>query len=118
LHISFVCQIDREKYLLLAYDWHYRAMTGSGILDHYNPNVIDVNKVSIDHLLSAQSIGMQSLTVQKIFCNLSELQLKQKSCCQVTSVFRSSSSKVSLCRYGPLTLYYIPMKPYFKEFIV
>ena len=86
-------QIDKEKYLLLAYDWHYRAMTGSGILDHYNP---DINEISIDYLLSLQSSNTYSLSVQEIFHNLSELELKQKSDCQVKSVFRPPSSKVSV----------------------
>ena len=92
----FVMQIDKEKYLLLAYDWHYRAMTGSGILHHYNPNIIDISEISIDHLLSLQSSDTYSLMVQEIFRNLSELELKQKSDCQVKSVFRPPSSKVSL----------------------
>ena len=92
-----IMQIDKEKYLLLAYDWHYRAMTGSGIFDHYNPNMIDISQISSDYLLSVQSTSGEkySLPVQEIIRNLSELELKQKSDCQVKSVFRPSSSKVS-----------------------
>ena len=88
-------QIDREKYLLLAYDWHYRTMTGSGIFDHYNPTVNNISETTIDCLLSTQSSETWSLAVQEIFHNLSELKLKQKSDCQVKAVFRPSSSEVS-----------------------
>jgi len=92
-----IIQIDKEKYSLLAYDWHYRAMTGSGIFDYYNPNMIDISQISSDYLLSLQSTSGEkySLPVQEIIRNLSELELKQKSDCQVRSVFRPSSSKVS-----------------------
>ena len=89
-------QIDKEKFLLLAYDWHYRAMTGSGILDHYNLNIIDINEISVDYLLSLQPNDTYSLAVQEIFHNLSQLELKQKSDCQVKSVFRPPSFKVSV----------------------
>ena len=95
-------QINKEKYLLLAYDWHYRAMTGSGIFDHYNPNAIDISEISFDYLLSVQSSETYSLTVQEVFRTLSELELKQKSDCQVKSVFRPSPSKVSCCCHGTL----------------
>lgn len=71
-------------------------MTGSGILDYHNPNIIDINEISVDYLLSLQSSDAYSLSVQEIFHNLSELELKQKSDCQVKSVFRPPSSKVSL----------------------
>ena len=100
--VFLIMQIDKEKYFLLAYDWHYRAMTGSGITDHYNSTSIDISEISADYLLSLQSSENYSLAVQEILCNLSELELKQKSDCQVKSVFRPSSSKVSLCCYGAL----------------
>ena len=93
--VFVIMQIDKEKYLLLAYDRHYRAMTGSGIVDHYNPNITDISEISNDYLLSQQSSETYSLTVQEILHNLSELELKQKSGCQIRSVFRPPSSKVS-----------------------
>lgn len=80
---------------MLAYDWHYRALTGNGIIDHNNDSVIDISEISIDHLLPAQSSETYSFTVQEIIRNLSELELKQKSSCQIKSVFRPSPSKVS-----------------------
>ena len=90
-------QIDKEKYLLLAYNWHYRTMTGSGILDHYgNPGDINISDISTEYLSSVQSCETCSLSVQEIFHNLSELELKKKSDCQVKSVYRPSSSEVSV----------------------
>ena len=88
-------QIDREKYLLLAYDQHYRTMTGSGIFDHYNNNPTDITGIPTE-CLTTQSYENCSLPVQEIICNLSELESKQKSDCRVKSVFRPSSSEVSL----------------------
>ena len=90
-------QIDKEKHLLLAYDWHYRTMTGSGILDHHsNPGDINISDISTEYLSSTQSCETYSLSVQEIFHNLLELELKQKSDCQVKSVYRPSSSEVSV----------------------
>ena len=109
-YFLLILQIDKEKYLLLGFDWHYRAMTGSGIFDHYNPNMIDISEISSDYLLSVQSTSSEtySLPVQEIIRNISELELKQKSNCQVKSVFRSSSSKVSNQYYAYTTLKLIP----------
>ena len=71
-------------------------MTGSDILDHYgNPGDIDISDISTECLSSVQSCETYSLSVQEIFHNLSELELK-KSDCQVKSVYRPSSSEVSV----------------------
>ena len=93
LYLLFI-QIDREKYLLLAYDQHCRTITGSGIFDHYN-NPTDITGISTEYL-TTQSYKNSSLLMEEMVCDLSELESKQKSDCQVKSVFRPPSYEVSL----------------------
>ena len=70
-------------------------MTGSGIIfDHYN-NPSDIIGISTE-CLTTQSYDNCSFPVQEIICNLSELELKQKSDCHVKSIFRPSSFEVSM----------------------
>ena len=89
-------QIDKEKCLLIAYDHHYRSMTGNGILNQFDCSADNINDVPVDQLLSSRyNVVHCSSLVQEVCNNLCELHLLQQSDCQTKSVYRPSSYEVS-----------------------
>ncbi|XP_065904261.1 midasin-like isoform X2 [Dysidea avara] len=95
--------IDKEKCLLLAYDHHYRSMTGNGIFNQFDCSVDNINDLPVNQLISSHSsVLLYSSLVQEVYNDLCELNLLQQSDCQTKSVYRPSSYEysrlVQLCK--------------------
>ena len=98
LIFSLIFQIDKEKCLLLAYDHHYRSMTGNGIFNQFDCSVDNINDLPVNQLISSHSsVLLYSSLVQEVYNDLCELNLLQQSDCQTKSVYRPSSYEVSVC---------------------
>ena len=108
LIFSLIFQIDKEKCLLLAYDHHYRSMTGNGIFSQFDCSIDNINDLPVDQLISSHSsVLLYSSLLQEVYSDLCELNLLQQSDCQTKSVYRPSSYEVCVCARACVHVLYV-----------